>query len=1038
MNKKNTKIKFMAIFAVLAMLAVCIVPFNDTEDGLDAAVGDGGSYSYTIAYDSSAMTTSTATMSVANMEAISHTAGTVTLSSMDEGSWTWNTQTGYGPFNSFYAAFDMTDGNSFYAILNPYDLTKTISGAALTPLTNYNIMWVLPTVYVVMGADGSSLTLTNDSSAGGHAYAHTIDGHTYKYVAYGVYEGSTTSVDGQTVLTSTSGTTPTASQTRATFRTYAHNYSMSSSLADDPTHPAYALQWNFDQWKLYQDIAFMLMENTNSQNIVGNGHVYTSNSQYAYTTGALDAMGPYAGNPAQITDNSTAATYGSDSVKLFIENAWGGVRDFVDGIIINGTSGAYIDSSSNPTDGTSGTYISSITWTLPSSSNYVTSIQTGSDRVWGFPGSSTTGGSATTGLADYTYTSTNSNRVLNVGGYASSDWSTSVQYGLSYAFAVNASSASYAYFGSRLAFVFDAGPAAKVDLTVGVDGTGYGTIGDGTQTGQTSIALSVNEGSTLTVSNNTLTAGTTTITATPTTSDDHWTYSFDGWYQGTTKIVTSITVTEATTINAKFVRTLTNHNATIESNNTAYGTVSTGSITGIPYGETFTVNSNSFSIYTYTVTATPNPSDVEFVYSFDEFQTEGIKLETGMTMTSNMTIRAIFYSTQITHTVSLQSNNDNWGTINNMTLTAVPGGSYFSISGNTLTLDGNTFTPSVRPADAQYTYAFEGWYDALTGGNEITSSTRVLDDMSVYARFSATVNTYTVTIQDDDSGYGSVSPATVLNVPYGTVIAATNNTLNVNGTTVTATPETNTPQYSYSFRNWTVGQDVITSYTLTGNTTITAHFDRSESVYTINFQSNNGEYGSVAPTFIGAVPYGTVITATGNALSVNDATVTATPVSDAQYTGEFINWTVGQTAFTEYTVTGNITITANFDAEINTYTVTWVIGAVTETQTYEYGQTPSHAIPEAPAGQEFKGWSPSISTVTGDITYTAVFGAPQDTDHDLLNMIPLLIVIAIVIAAVSGLVMSGGDPTAIIKLAIGLTVCIIVLATLVIPILGGL
>jgi len=173
-------------------------------------------------------------------------------------------------------------------------------------------------------------------------------------------------------------------------------------------------------------------------------------------------------------------------------------------------------------------------------------------------------------------------------------------------------------------------------------------------------------------------------------------------------------------------------------------------------------------------------------------------------------------------------------------------------------------------------------------------------------------------------------------------------------------------------------------------------------------------------------------------LSVNDATVTATPVSDAQYTGEFINWTVGQTAFTEYTVTGNITITANFDAEINTYTVTWVIGAVTETQTYEYGQTPSHAIPEAPAGQEFKRWSPSISTVTGDITYTAVFGAPQDTDHDLLNMIPLLIVIAIVIAAVSGLAMSGGDPTAIIKLAIGLTVCIIVLAALVIPVVGGL
>ena len=1024
------------------MLTICSVPFTDTENGLDAAVGDGGTYSYTIQYDAAAMTTSTATMSVADMDAISHTAGTVTLSSMDEGSWTWNETTGYGPFNSFYAAFDMTDGNSFYAILNPYDLTRTIGGESLSPLTNYNIMWVLPTVYLIMDADGSSLTLTNDNTAGGYAFAHTIDGHIYKYVAYGVYEGSTTTVDGQTVLTSTSGTTSAGNQTRATFRGYAHNYTMSESLSKDSSHPAYSMLWNFDQWQLYKDIAFAVMEDTNSQNIVGNGHVYTNQQSYVHTTGTLNSMGPYAGNPAQITDSTTGASYGTSSVKLFIEDAWGGVIEFVDGVVIDARTNVHIDSSSTPNDATSGTYISDISWVLPSSSGYSRSIQTGDARVWGFPGS-TAGGSATTGLADYISTTSNNNRVLDVGGSPTTSGAGATQYGLSYTNTGHTLSTKFAFVGARLAFVFDTVGAATepVDLTFEISDTGYGTIGDGTQTGQTTIALTgVTNGTALTVSGNTLTVSDVTptvITATPTTSDDHWTYTFDGWYQGTSKILTSIQVTGNTTITAKFVRTLTNHDATIESNNTAYGTVSTGSITGIPYGETFTVNSNSFTIYTYTVTATPNPSDVEFVYSFDEFQTAGIKLETGMTMTSNMTIRAIFYSTQITHTVSLQSNNDNWGTIDNTTLTAVPGGSYFSISGDTLTLDGNAFTPSVKPSDAQYTYAFEGWYDALTGGNEITSSTRVLDDMSVYARFSATMNTYTVTIQDDGSGYGSASPATVLNVPYGTVITATNNTLDVNGTTVTATPETNTPQYAYSFRNWTIGQDVITSYTLTGNTTIVANFDRSESFYTINFLSNNGDYGSVSPTFIGAIQYGTVITASGNTLNINGSMITATPVSDAQYDCEFVNWTIGSTPFTEHTVTEDITITANFSGEIRTYTVTWIIGSVTETETYEYGQTPSHETPDAPAGKEFKGWEPAIVPVTEDMTYTAVFETPSDTNHELLDLIPLFIVIAVVMAAISGISLSGGDPMAIVKIAIGLTICVIVLAVVVIPTIGG-
>ncbi len=993
MNTK--KMKFMAIFAVLAMLAVCIVPVNDSDNGLDAAVGDGGTYSYTIQYNASAMTTSTATMSVANMTPISHTSGTTTLSMMSAGSWTWDTTTGYGPFNSFYAAFDLTDGNSFYAILDPYDLTKTINGGSLSPLTNYNIMWVLPTVYIK--STSSSLTLTNVSTAGGTAYAHTINGHTYNYLAYAVYEGSTTTVDGSVVLTSTSDTTPVASQTRPTFRTYAHNYDMSSSLATDTTHPAYSLQWNFDQWKLYQDICFAVMENTNSQNIVGNGHVFSNPSQYAYTTGALNQMGPYAGNPAQITDLTTAASYGVDPVKLFIENAWGGLDEFVDGVVFNARTAVYIDSSSNPTDAKTGTHIESISWTLPSSSNYVTSIQSGSSRVWGFPGSSTSSGSATTGLADYFYTGSSDNRLLCVGGYAVyNDSSNSNKYGLSEAHTSYPLTNMRPDIGSRLAFVFDVVPEPEpVDLTFSVEGSGYGTLSDGTQTGQTSISLSdVTDGTTLTVSNNTITVGDTvptTITATSTTSDDHWTYSFDGWYIGTTKITTSTTVSVDTTINAKFTRTVTLHDAQVESNNTAWGTVSVGTLTDIPYGETFTVTDHTLTIYGQSVVAVESPDTVEFQYSFDGFETEGVKIVTGTQMLKDLTIRAIFTSSQLTYTVIIHSNNTDWGNVNVASITNVPGGSEFEVNGNSLKVAGTTVTATKHTDDAQYTYGFSGWYDDLTGGTQVLTGSTVTDNMEVYARFTATTNNYTVTIQDDGSGYGSVSPTTVQNVPYGTVITASTNTLNVNGSTVTATPETDTAQYDYSFNNWTVGQSAVTEYTVTGNTTITANFNRAIQTYTVNFQSNNGEYGSVEPTFIGSVPYGSQFAVNNNTLTINGSTITATPAPNTQeFSYSFTGWSVSSGD----TVTGTMTVTATFAQGPSTYTVTLVAnngdyGSITNPN---YGNVPygtvisisgdelsvgsigtSEAQPRPNTSQYnygFTNWTIDGTPVTGDITVT--------------------------------------------------------------------
>ena len=97
--------------------------------------------------------------------------------------------------------------------------------------------------------------------------------------------------------------------------------------------------------------------------------------------------------------------------------------------------------------------------------------------------------------------------------------------------------------------------------------------------------------------------------------------------------------------------------------------------------------------------------------------------------------------------------------------------------------------------------------------------------------------------------------------------------------------------------------------------------------------------------------------------------------SDAQYTYTFTGWDKDLTSITEDTV-----VTAQYTAQINSCTVTFVDynGSVISEQTVEYGG--SAASPENPyraADTEyvytFTGWDTDFSTVTSDLTVTAVY-----------------------------------------------------------------
>lgn len=248
-------------------------------------------------------------------------------------------------------------------------------------------------------------------------------------------------------------------------------------------------------------------------------------------------------------------------------------------------------------------------------------------------------------------------------------------------------------------------------------------------------------------------------------------------------------------------------------------------------------------------------------------------------------------------------------------------------------------TPT-REGDAQHTYTFSGWtpeIQSVTGEAEYT------------AVFTDTINTYTVTWKNWDGTELEKDE----NVAYGT-------TPEYNGETPTKTGDV---QYTYTFSGWSPAVDIVT-----GNITYTAVFEETVNQYTITWK--NGD--TVLKTE--QVPYGTTPVYSGE---------TPTKEGDAQYSYTFTGWTPEITA-----VTGNAEYTAQFQENVNTYTVTWqnTDGTVLEMdENMAYGTVPTYdgATPAKAADAQytytFKGWNPEITAVTGNVTYTAEYTSTVNT-----------------------------------------------------------
>ena len=297
--------------------------------------------------------------------------------------WSFDKSTGKGPFGTFYAAINLLDDCDLYDkddsaekrkstaagavayVLDPYDLKKTLSGHVFTP-DLYNVMLIIPTVYwtsekvsaeesignLVKGTEYDVLYMSSSPSytPAGHekidgmkAYAHsasTVSGKTdfdtnvYPYLGIGVYEAYATVAEdasGSGKLVSQSGKAPASGPNVDEFKDLADALTPASGKKLQSDYQ----QWNYYQWTLYKMMCYTVMGSKNSQVMVGDG--YVKGNESAAVTGSTDALGLF--GIASVTTSATGAVStetGRTSAKLFIENGWGSLNEFVADAYVTG------------------------------------------------------------------------------------------------------------------------------------------------------------------------------------------------------------------------------------------------------------------------------------------------------------------------------------------------------------------------------------------------------------------------------------------------------------------------------------------------------------------------------------------------------------------------------------------------------------------------------------------------------------------------------------------------------------------------------
>lgn len=278
-----------------------------------------------------------------------------------------------------------------------------------------------------------------------------------------------------------------------------------------------------------------------------------------------------------------------------------------------------------------------------------------------------------------------------------------------------------------------------------------------------------------------------------------------------------------------------------------------------------------------------------------------------------------------------------------------------------------TVTVSASSNTAEYTYS------AVTIAESNIAS--VTAEATFTAYNTRTLNSYTVTFSTASGQYGSWGTTSISNVPYGTTITRNGNKVTVgNAGSSTFVPAGVTAQYNYASPTFSVPGSV------TGATTVTGGCTRSDRLYTIQWI---GENGSTVLETDSNVKYGAVLTYNGS---------TPSKPSTAQYSYAFSAWKLGSTSGSTVTSgsttnagstsSTTINIYSTFTSTVRSYTITWKYLSAypntwtTDTQSYNYGATPSRTSPSIVTNTSnderkvFTSWD-NLNTVTENRTITA-------------------------------------------------------------------
>ncbi len=259
------------------------------------------------------------------------------------------------------------------------------------------------------------------------------------------------------------------------------------------------------------------------------------------------------------------------------------------------------------------------------------------------------------------------------------------------------------------------------------------------------------------------------------------------------------------------------------------------------------------------------------------------------------------------------------------------------VSGNPNTYNIETNIRLNNPTRVGYNFLGWTYLDVTEPSLQVDLLPGLTGNINFTANWAIKKSNVSIEANNDEYGHIETNGFDNTAVPYGSEISIDENTITINGTTITATPSSSDGQYLYSFVKWQINGDDYNNQTITGDTTITATFSREVNTYTITLQPLNASeaayaYGQIlneqesSQSYIFKVPYGTAIeTVTEKSLSIQIYTqiytLTAKPLDDDdEHIYSFVKWQINGEDYNNQTIAGDTKITAVFKSEARLYT----------------------------------------------------------------------------------------------------------------------